>query len=416
MRVLWFSITSALYGSQHNQFNGGGWVESLQRSVMAHNEMDLGIVFISSDETAQKKQEGRVTYYPLYIRRTLIDKIRDLYTYKYYDKVAVEQYVEIIKDFKPDLIQVFGSEWNFGLIKPYVKVPIIIHMQGFWPEYRNSGFPPGFSKLDYIFSRWYKPTSPINRFLEDHKSEERAKREEKILALNDYYFGRTKWDKAITRLYNPNSKYFFCSEALRNEFVNEKNKWKYPHKKTITFVSTGTGTVLKGYDLVLKTAKLLKEHAPFEFSWLLCGPTVSDMKRFEHKTNIKCSDVNVRPQGICPAHIVKEHLLDAFAYIHTAYIDNSPNAICEAQYFGLPVISTNVGGISSLFATDYPQEALVPTNDPYLLASVIIDFHKDKEKLIEMANSNYKISRARHNDESIYVSLLEAYTQILKEN
>ena len=43
MRVLWFSITSALYGSQYNQFNGGGWIESLQRSVMAHGEIDLGM-------------------------------------------------------------------------------------------------------------------------------------------------------------------------------------------------------------------------------------------------------------------------------------------------------------------------------------------------------------------------------------
>ena len=415
IKVLWFSITSSLYGSQHNKFNGGGWIESLQRSVVAHSEINLGVVFISSDKDAPVKKDGNVTYYPVYVHRTIIDKLRDLYTNRYFDTVALEKYLRVIKEFKPDLIQVFGSEWNFGLIKLYVDVPIIVHMQGFWPQYRNCGFPPGFSKLDYVLSRWYKPTSPLNRLLDDMKSKERAGREEKILQMNDNYFGRTEWDKAITRLYNPNSKYYFCSEALRDAFVTEGRKWSLQKDSIVVFVTTGTGTPLKGLDLVLKTAKLLKKYAPFNFQWRLCGPTPLDMKRFERKAKIKSSDVNVVPLGICSAEKVKEHLLSSFLYIHTAYIDNSPNAICEAQYIGLPIISTNVGGVCSLFASDYPKEALVPTNDPYLLASVIVGFYKNKEQLIEMANSNYKISRKRHDDETIYTSLWNAYKQILKE-
>ena len=416
MRVLWFSITSALYGSQHNQFNGGGWIESLQRSVMAHDEIDLGIVFESSVKDAPVKHDGNVTYFPLYIHRSMVDKLRDLYTNKYYDRVALDRYLQIINEFKPDLIQVFGSEWNFGLIKPFVKVPVIIHMQGFWPEYKNSGFPPGFSKLDYILTRWYKPTSPLNRILEDMKSKDRALREEKILEMNDNYFGRTEWDKAITKLYNPNSKYFFCSEALRDAFVAERRKWSISSEKSvITIVTTGTGSPLKGFDIVLKTAKLLKRYAPFEFKWILCGPTTLDMKRFEHKTKIKSSDVNVMPQGICDAQTVKDYLLSAMLYIHTAYIDNSPNAVCEAQYIGLPIIATQVGGVASLFADDYPRNALVPTNDPYNLAYRIIELYGNEEKLKKMADSNYKIARERHNDEKIYDSLICAYKQILNK-
>lgn len=413
MRVLWFSITSALYGSQHNQFNGGGWIESLQRSVMAHGEIDLGIVFISSEKNAPVKNDGNVTYYPIYIHRSTIDKLRDLYTNKYFDTVALEKYLQVINDFKPDLIQVFGSEWNFGLIKPYVDVPVVIHMQGFWPQYRNSSFPPGFSKLDYVLSRWYKPTSPLNRLLDDMKSKDRANREEKILEMNENYFGRTEWDKAITKLYNPNSKYYFCSEALRDAFVIEKRKWSLQKESTVTFVTTGAGTPLKGLDLVLKTAKVLKKYAPFNFQWKLCGPTAFDMKRFEQKAKIKSSDVNVIPLGICDSQKVKDLLLSSLIYIHTAYIDNSPNAVCEAQYIGLPIIATNVGGVASLFADDYPSNALVPTNDPYYLASRIIDLYCNEEKLKKMSASNYKIARERHNDEQIYASLMSAYKQIL---
>lgn len=416
MRVLWFSITSSLYGTQQNKFHGGGWIESLQRSVMAHDEIDLGIVFLSSDETAPVKQEGRVTYYPLYIKRSFMDRIKDLYTSRFYDTVAVKKYIQVINDFKPDLIQAFGSEWNFGLIKPYIHVPLIIHMQGFWPEYRNSCYPPGFSKFDHIFGKWYKPTSIITRLLEDIRSRDRAKREEKILSINVNYFGRTEWDKAITRLFNPKSHYYYCSEALRSVFVNENRKWEVPSTPKITFVTTGAGHALKGFDLVLKTAKLLKDHAPFDFEWLLCGPTSDNMRLFEKKTNIKCADVNVSSLGVCSAESVKDTLLNAFAYIHPSYIDNSPNAICEAQYIGLPVLATNVGGVASLFPIDYPKEALVPTNDPYLLASRIIEFVVNKNKLKQLSEMNYMISRERHNDEAIYASLVRAYNLMLNDN
>lgn len=107
--------------------------------------------------------------------------------------------------------------------------------------------------------------------------------------------------------------------------------------------------------------------------------------------------------------------MSSLIYIHTAYIDNSPNAVCEAQYIGLPIIATNVGGVASLFADDYPGNTLVPTNDPYYLASLIIDLYFNEEKLKKLSASNYKIARERHNDEQIYASLISAYKQILND-
>lgn len=140
------------------------------------------------------------------------------------------------------------------------------------------------------------------------------------------------------------------------------------------------------------------------------------MKYFEKKTNIQCNEVNVCPLGLCTAEKIKSQQLQSTIYIHTAYIDNSPNAICEAQYMGLPIISTNVGGIPSLFDEAYPQDMLVATNDPYFLASKIIEVHKDKEKLSEMANLNYRIAHKRHADEAIYASLMGAYNDMLNQS
>lgn len=417
IKVLWFSINSVQYNSQGDKpISSGGWIESLLRVVSSHNDLDLGIAFLTSDKNAAERKIGEVTYIPMFVGFNKIEQMRNMYTYASYDKKTIEKYLEVVNKFNPDIIHAFGSEWNFGLLKSLVKIPLIIHMQGFWPEYLNSAFPPGWSRREHCWERWYKPTSVIHRMMLEHKSKERAQREEKILSINEYYFGRTRWDKALVRLYNPNAKYYFCSEALRNAFIFEKRKWQYDENaRIVNILTTGAGHALKGFDLILKTAKLLKEHACFDYKWYLCGQTSNNMRYFEKKTNIKCNDVNVFPLGLCTAEKIKEMQLQSTLYVHTAYIDNSPNAICEAQYLGLPIISTNVGGIPSLFDDSYPQDMLIATNDPYFLSSKIIEIHDDTEKLENMANLNYSIAHKRHDDEGIYTSLLSAYKEMFNQ-
>ena len=416
MRLLWFSVTPSLYNSERNAHNGGGWIESLERIVTAHNDIELGIAFITNDKNAKYVERHGVKYYPIFISRNIWERFKDMFHISEYDNMAVKKYIEVVENFNPQLIQVFGSEWNFGLIKEFIKVPIIIHIQGFWPEYRNSTFPPGVSKLGYVFERWYKPQSIIHRYLLERLSKERAIREEKILRINKFYFGRTRWDKAIVYLYSPNSKYFFCSEALRLSIYSESKKWNLTGQKTFNLITVGGGHVLKGYDLVLRTAKLMSEYSAFNFRWILCGPTKKDLEVFEKRTGIKHEKVNVLPLGKCSANQIKENLLKSSVYVHTSYIDNSPNSVCEAQYLGLPVIATNVGGTISLFEKDYPIDMLIPTNDPYYLASKLIELYSNYKLQEKMSELNFRIARFRHREDNIYTALFNAYKTILKTN
>lgn len=414
MRVLWFSVTPALYNTQRNAHNGGGWIEALEEIVNNHHDFSLGIAFIDNNATSFSEKINDVVYYPLKVKRSKIYHFHDLYTSKNNDDLILEKCQEVIADFKPNIIQVFGSEWCFGLLKNVTDIPIVIHMQGCWPPYRNCQYPPGYSKfLKYLYLM-SNPKKLLNNFLMEHASKERAIREEKILRENLYYMGRTRWDKSLTKLYNPHRKYYYCSEALRSSFVNCHERWTINDNK-LCLLSVGGGHVLKGYDLVLKTALLLKENYTDDFQWFLCGPTHNDMALFERLTGIKCNDVNVIPLGKCSSEAVKCQLLRSTLYIHTAYIDNSPNSVCEAQYMGVPVISTNVGGIPSLFSKDYPLDMLVPVNDPYYLASKIIEATNDKDTLKKMSEENYQLAHSRHDSENIYNSLLTCYKSILNQ-
>lgn len=417
MRILWFSVTPSLYNDQHNQHNGGGWIESLERIVKKHEEIQLGIAFCTGNdkEPFKTEREGTV-YYPMKVHRSFLQRQKDRFSSKELDDVILKKCINVIEDFNPDAIHVFGSEWCFGLVKEYTDIPVVIHMQGCWPPYRNAGFPPGFSMMEKRMRMFFHPKKLINSFLSEHLSKERALREEHILRINDSYMGRTRWDKALTFLYNNQSHYYYCSEALRLPIVQETKKWNSSSTSKLTLVTIGAGHTLKGYDMVLKTARILKENMNYPFEWILCGPTVSNMKIYEQKTEIRCKDVCVKPLGRCSADEIKDNLLKSSLYVHPSYIDNSPNSVCEAQFLGLPIIATYVGGVPSLFSKSYPQDMLVPTNDPYYLAAKIIEVASDKKLQISMSEMNLNIAEKRHSDESIYKDLMFCYTSIINKN
>ena len=127
IRVLWFSVTPSLYDEK----SYGGWVASLERIIRRYgSHMELGIAFEHTDTCFKQFKDG-VTYYPINKVKSKLGKIRLMLDYNYEWDLLKPCMLDIIEDFKPDIIQCFGTEWPFGLIGDFTKVPVVIHMQGF---------------------------------------------------------------------------------------------------------------------------------------------------------------------------------------------------------------------------------------------------------------------------------------------
>lgn len=65
-------------------------------------------------------------------------------------------------------------------------------------------------------------------------------------------------------------------------------------------------------------------------------------------------------------------------FLNTSRIDNMPVSVVEAAAFGLPVVTTEVGGIPYLLA-DEETALLVPTEDPQALADAVFRLLGDSE-------------------------------------
>jgi glycosyltransferase involved in cell wall biosynthesis len=73
-------------------------------------------------------------------------------------------------------------------------------------------------------------------------------------------------------------------------------------------------------------------------------------------------------------------------FINTTHFDNSPISVMEAMALGLPVVSTNVGGIPYLL-TDKENALLVNDNDHHAMNSAICSLIENQEKAKALASN-----------------------------
>ncbi len=414
MRILWFSPTSACYSCKENasKYNGGGWLESLQHEILKQNDMSLGISFCMNGQPHKSTQHG-ITYYPIsHHTKNTKEKILDILNYKdvkrdeiiwpYY----IDKFKEIITDFKPDIIEVFGSELYIGLATIAAKemnIPCCLHVQGILSLYIYSFMPPGVSKLNYYFCGGLK--NIFSKFQYITYWRRSCHREKHILKNVPHVLGRTEWDKQAMDILAPQAAYHYCGEILRETYYQEKER-HIPEKLTI--VTTISNSSYKGFDLILKIANILKNIIKLDFTWKVFGNI--DTHLAENITGINHKDVNVHLCGVANAEQIRETLLNCTLYCHPSYIENSSNSIGEAQILGVPVVATNVGGTSSMIQHGITG-LLFPATEPYSALYYILQIYHSKNN--DLANNAKKLALKRHNRKDIVTNLLQIYKDII---
>lgn len=415
MRVLWFEVTPpSRYNDQKTPI--GGWQDSLENIVRTTPNIELGVAFMSSDGSCSNKVVDGVTYFPIDGRLSFKEKVLRKYWDVYVEK-ALKSSTQIIQDFKPDIIHVFGTEYPFGQVQSVTNIPVIIHIMGAIIPYRNAALPPNYSLYDRIRNCGINPRKFFSLIKDLSDMKNREEWEKKTWSLVHNYMGRTNWDKAIASILHRNCKYYHVEEALRSVFIDKHAQWKGYNNSKLVLLSTGCGTFWKGPDLMIKVAKILKD-LDIDYEWNIAGQMDIEIKRIVERKEKACfDDLNIRILGFVQPEKLSELLCSCSVYVHTAYIENSPNSICEAQIIGAPIVSTNVGGISSL-VQDGVHGKLVPANDPWQMAYSIIELYEDKYLMKVFSVNSYNLAFKRHWAGNIREELLMAYNGVIsnKEN
>lgn len=412
MRILWCTHSMAGFKAETGGYNGCGWITSLLKEFKNISNVEIGVTFYYHEPAKSVTRDG-VSYFPIYQHHIgTFGKIKtflgDYTAWKDAEKHHLDKLKKVVDNFKPDVIHVWGTETDMGLISSMVSIPVIVHLQGLLHPYLNALCPPGISERTLVLKDGLSPIQILKNLNGLHYWRYKADREIRIFKACKHYFGRTHWDKAISHLYAPEGSYHYCSEMLRKEFYASR-AWSCPQNNVFQIISTISSPLYKGMDMVLKTAKILKDFGNLHFEWKIIG--VSQARIQERLTGIRASEVNVEYLGVKTASEILSLEMNSHLYFHPSYIDNSPNSVCEAQLIGMPVLAVNVGGVSTILENG-DMGYLVPSNEPDMAASLIVDLSKKRNLLIEKCELTRLKAMQRHKKDVIIQSLLKGYQAI----
>ena len=108
------------------------------------------------------------------------------------------------------------------------------------------------------------------------------------------------------------------------------------------------------------------------------------------KVKLLVNEYNLSDQISLPGAVAKEEwhrdAKNHDIFINTSKADNTPFSLIEAAGLGLPIVSSNVGGIPFLLKDD--EEALLVNSDDHLAMAVRIKSLLKNEKLVERITTN----------------------------
>lgn len=413
MRILWFTSSPCGYTSNGTGYNGVGWMIALEQEVKKQHDIELGVCFPMDGQPRHKVVDG-VHYYPIHShKKTLHDKLLDavMPTNAERDMAVWPQYLEqmqsVVNEFKPDVIEVFGSEVYIQLgALVSGDIPTVLHIQGLLSLCLYVYHPYGVSPMSNILSDC-NPHKIYGRFQQWVQWKRSCFREREILKHVNHVIGRTDWDRAGSSILAPHAKYHYGGEILRQPFYNQR---KHIIPERLIIVTTSSGALYKGFDFVLKVADILKNSMHIDFEWRVFGNVVPAF--FEKIAGVRHEDVNVKLLGVASAEQLCDEICNATLYFQPSYIENSPNSLCEAQILGVTPIATNVGGTSSI-VEDGETGILVPSGEPYYAAYQIAKLYNDKTLNMQIGAKAKVCAQKRHDKKEIVNQLLDTYRQIM---
>lgn len=413
MRILWvcnlvlpefsdeFHIKSTCYG---------GWMSGMLYQLEQIDGLVIGLCFPIIDEERMKKSV--YNHHPYYSFHASVD-------YGNYQGESIKEFLEILEDFNPDVVHIWGTEYNHArammdaCIQRGMGNRTLIHIQGLVSYYT----------LHYTLGI-------DSQFLADRKSNsiiegknfffERGKTEKHLLKQAMHVSGRTEWDRACCFLINSNACYYGCNEILRKEFYQTRSLWasKYRQKHRI-FLSQASYPV-KGLHFFLKAMDVLRRKIS-DFEVYIGGhsPLSSDSKdKFSSYGKYLQSllekyrlENQVHFLGNLTADDMLYQFLHAHAFVSPSTIENSSNSVCEAMLLGVPVIASYVGGTPSLIqhGTD---GFLYPCDAHYMLAYYVMQIFQDDVLAERISREARKTALERHNPGKIRKRMLEIYRAV----
>ncbi len=407
MKILWISHDPVRERNEFGKSNSGFWKESLLKLLI--NNPDISIKVAYPGRKCFKTASGNYTFrYP----KKKIYKDLPLKTKK--------DLIYIIDQYKPNLIHIHGTEKPYGLIVKYIKIPVLISLQGFLTESYNS-LIGSIALPIWKEKKTLKEIIFRNSFIHLHSIWFfNSYYERQIIMLNKYFAGRTQFDRSFVLNYNSTARYFKANETLRDDFYNEE--WDINHIDRYSIYISSFTNPLKGFHVLLRAVGiLLKEFNNIKI--LVPGDYTKQMitKVFGNSYYRILKDIaenlgvnrNIRFLGHLNGKEISQILKKTHVFALPSFIENSSNALGEAQLIGVPsVVSSECGGTESLIEENI-NGLVFKKGDSFDLANKIRQIFLNDELAKNLSENSKRFGYQFHKRETIKAQYYSIYKTII---
>ena len=329
-----------------------------------------------------------------------------------------------IVQFAPDVIHIWGTEYAYTLAmvnaaeQAALLDNCVISIQGLCSVYAGH-YAEGVPYRVQRESTFRDLVRRDNILQQQKKFALRGEHEVAALKKARHVIGRTDWDKACTAWINPDAKYHFCNETLREPFY--EGQWRYENcQKHRIFASSCTYPV-KGFHYLLEAFAEVVKYYP-DATLAVPGKSFLHADRLRRtgyqKYLEKLSlDGNIADKleflGSLSAEEMKQQYLRANVFALPSTIENSPNSLGEAMLLGVPCVSADVGGVTNLMT--HREEGLIyQSTAPYMLAHNIKEVFAMEERAAQMGQKAHTHAAVTHNPEKNLQDLLAIYRELAR--
>lgn len=421
MKVLWLcnimlpSIAEALGREASNK---EGWLTGLSEQILHHgleNGIELGVCFPVGKAEPVKGTVNGMAYFGF---------SEDTVHPERYDEKLEPQLAAILDEFEPDIVHIFGTEYPHTLAMTRCvekKESVLIGIQGICSELAErycEGLPASVQKR-FLFRDFLKRD---NIAAQQKKFRLRGAMETKALQNVFHVTGRTAWDHRVTAKMNPKAAYHFLNETLRAGFYepiwNAENCEKYS-----IFLSQGNYPIKGLHYLLQAMPEILKQFPKTKV--YVAGDKITAYGTFKEKLKIGsygkyCLDL-IKQYGLEESVIfvgrldekqMRDRYLKSHLFLSPSSIENSPNSVGEAMLLGMPVISSDVGGVATMLK-DKEEGLLYPHNDVKKLSEAVCTMFADEKQAVQFGMRAREHALKTHDPRTNYLRLVEIYKDIL---
>ncbi|MGN1022961.1 MAG: glycosyltransferase family 4 protein [Lachnospiraceae bacterium] len=345
-----------------------------------------------------------------------------------YDRNLETRFQQILEDFQPDMVHIFGTEFphTLAMVRSFREPErTLIGIQGLCctiAEAYMADLPYRVQKR-VTFRDWYRKDSLEQQ---QHKFQIRARREEHALHHTAHITGRTSFDRERTGEINPDAVYHKMNETMRTPFYT--GAWDPQQMEPGRIFLSQGDYPLKGFHYLLEAMPQILEKFP-EAKVCVAGNSIIGevpgvrkrvpeplwissyglyLKSLIRKNHLQGRVIML---GKLSAEQMKEQYLRCNVFVCPSAVENSPNSLCEAMLLGVPVVASKVGGIGDL-VLDGEEGILFPAGRTGELAEGVETILYDSGMASLLGRNAAQRAKIRHNPDTNYRRLLEIYRSI----